>query len=190
MALGCGSSLDVDGLTTVGGNARLADTTRNALAVLEYLHRDDVPVARGASRPLSRSYPYAYGFGREHAVARPGHGDGVDGTGHGTVLRSVLPHPGSPRVFQFSTLGEYRPRPRVIPNGAKRPACRSIGAGRSEESKEPLSNGPNSVVALLERGFRRFTALSWRCHRGRRPLNWPCRGDSPLRTLILDAVRP
>ncbi len=62
MALGGGSSLDVGGLTTVGGNVRLADATRNALAVLEYLHRDDVPVARGASRPLSRSYPYAYRF--------------------------------------------------------------------------------------------------------------------------------
>ena len=151
MALGGGSSLDVDGLTTVGGNARLADTTRNALAVLEYLHRDDVPVARGASRPLSRSYPYAYEFGREHAVARPGHGDGVDGTGHGTVLRSVLPHPGSPRVFQFSTLGEYRPRPRVIPNGAKRPACRSIGAGRSEESKCRLTRTEFEAVQPITR---------------------------------------
>ena len=62
MALGGGSSLDVAGITTVGGNVRLADATRNALAVLEYLGREDVPVARGASRPLRGSYPYSYGF--------------------------------------------------------------------------------------------------------------------------------
>ena len=62
MALGGASPLDVGGITTVGGNVRLADATRNALAVLQYLGRDDIPVARGASRPLSRSYPYAYGF--------------------------------------------------------------------------------------------------------------------------------
>ena len=66
MALGPGSPpgfpIDVAGLTTVGGNARLADATRNALAILEYLGRGDVPVARGASRPLRGSYRYAYGF--------------------------------------------------------------------------------------------------------------------------------
>ena len=62
MAMGPGSPLDVGGLTTVGGNARLADATRNALAILEYLGRGDVPVARGASRPLTGSYRYAYGF--------------------------------------------------------------------------------------------------------------------------------
>ena len=44
--------LDVMGLTTVGGNARLAHTTRNALRLLEYLDQDEIPVSRGASRPL------------------------------------------------------------------------------------------------------------------------------------------
>jgi purine nucleosidase len=45
------SDLDVVGLTTVAGNAPVEDTTRNALAILEFLDRD-VPVARGAHRPL------------------------------------------------------------------------------------------------------------------------------------------
>ena len=43
MALGS-PDVDVVGLTTVGGNARLADTTRNTLRLLEYLGRTDVPV--------------------------------------------------------------------------------------------------------------------------------------------------
>lgn len=45
------SGLDVVGLTTVAGNAPLEDTTHNALAVLEHLGYD-VPVAKGADRPL------------------------------------------------------------------------------------------------------------------------------------------
>lgn len=45
------SDLDVVGLTTVAGNAPIEDTTRNTLALLEFLD-NDLPVARGAERPL------------------------------------------------------------------------------------------------------------------------------------------
>ena len=54
--------LEVLGVTTVGGNASLAHTTRNALAVLEYTSRRDVPLARGAPRPLRGAFPYAYSY--------------------------------------------------------------------------------------------------------------------------------
>ena len=53
-------ALDVVGVTTVGGNATLADTTRNALRILEYLGRADVPVYRGAARPLRGGFSNAY----------------------------------------------------------------------------------------------------------------------------------
>ncbi|HSW42156.1 MAG TPA: nucleoside hydrolase [Patescibacteria group bacterium] len=46
--------LDVLGITTVGGNSPLANTTRNALRVLALLGRSDVPVAPGAERALLR----------------------------------------------------------------------------------------------------------------------------------------
>jgi inosine-uridine nucleoside N-ribohydrolase len=46
--------LEVLGITTVGGNATLANTTRNALRVLALLGRTDVPVAAGAVQPLVR----------------------------------------------------------------------------------------------------------------------------------------
>jgi purine nucleosidase len=44
--------LDLVGVTTVAGNASVADTTDNALRVLETLGRGDVPVAAGCDRPL------------------------------------------------------------------------------------------------------------------------------------------
>lgn len=46
--------LRVLGITTVGGNAPLRETTRNALRVLALLGRPDVPVAAGAAQPLVR----------------------------------------------------------------------------------------------------------------------------------------
>ena len=54
--------VDVLGITTVGGNASLARTTRNALAILEYAGHGDVPLARGAARPLRGVFAYAYSF--------------------------------------------------------------------------------------------------------------------------------
>jgi inosine-uridine nucleoside N-ribohydrolase len=58
------------GVTTVAGNATLANTTANAIRVLDFAGRADIPVAAGADRPLVRD-----------AVAAAGtHGDtGLDG---------------------------------------------------------------------------------------------------------------
>jgi inosine-uridine nucleoside N-ribohydrolase len=50
------------GLTTVGGNVPLARATRNALALLQAASRSDIPVAKGASRPLRGSFRYAPQF--------------------------------------------------------------------------------------------------------------------------------
>ena len=58
MALAC-PTLDIIGITTVGGNVPLARATRNTLALLEYAGRPDIPVYRGASRPLRGRFPYA-----------------------------------------------------------------------------------------------------------------------------------
>lgn len=50
------------GLTVVGGNVPLARGRRNALALLEYAARPDVPVLPGSSRPLRGKFPYAQHF--------------------------------------------------------------------------------------------------------------------------------
>ena len=62
--------LEVLGVTTTYGNQTVEKTTANALRVLELAGRTDVPVARGAAAPLSRSL----------TVAAHVHGDtGLDG---------------------------------------------------------------------------------------------------------------
>lgn len=47
-------ALELVGVTTVGGNVSLANTTRNALELREYLKFPTVPVSAGADRPLVR----------------------------------------------------------------------------------------------------------------------------------------
>ena len=47
--------VDLLGVTTVSGNQTLDKTTVNALKVLEFAGRSDVPVAAGADRPLLRA---------------------------------------------------------------------------------------------------------------------------------------
>ena len=58
MALGA-PALNVIGVTATAGNVPLARATRNALALLEYAGRGDIPVYRGAARPVRGRYAYA-----------------------------------------------------------------------------------------------------------------------------------
>jgi inosine-uridine nucleoside N-ribohydrolase len=53
--------LELVGVTTVAGNQTLEKTTANAIRVLDFAGRDDVPVAAGAARPLVRE-PYVASF--------------------------------------------------------------------------------------------------------------------------------
>ncbi|MFQ6029927.1 MAG: nucleoside hydrolase, partial [Dehalococcoidia bacterium] len=62
--------LEILGLTSVGGNVPRARATRNALVLLEYARRGDVPVAAGGSRPLRGKFPYAYHFHGKGGLSR------------------------------------------------------------------------------------------------------------------------
>jgi pyrimidine-specific ribonucleoside hydrolase len=75
IALACASpEVDLLAVTTVFGNAGLDTTTRNALRVLTLCGREDVPVARGADRPLI--YPQPHEAETVHGT------DGLSGRGH------------------------------------------------------------------------------------------------------------
>lgn len=67
----CSSEVRVEGLTAVFGNSGSENTTLNTLRLVELAGKSDVPVARGAEKPLLRPYS---GFGwRVHG--RNGLGD-------------------------------------------------------------------------------------------------------------------
>lgn len=58
MALSC-PQMDIVGLTTTAGNIPIGPATRNALAILESVGRADIPVARGATRPIRGRFAYS-----------------------------------------------------------------------------------------------------------------------------------
>ena len=69
------------GVTTVAGNQTVGKTTANAIRVLELVGREDVPVARGAARPLVREpfvAAYVHGeSGLDGPDLPPAHGDPI-----------------------------------------------------------------------------------------------------------------
>ena len=74
--------LSVEGITTVGGNATLSETTENALRLMEYLEGKEsvLPVAVGADRPAKGLYSHAY------------HVHGSDGLGISLPVSTLKPH--------------------------------------------------------------------------------------------------
>lgn len=67
MALGH-PSIEVAGMSTVGGNSTVDNTTRNALAILERFDRTDIPVARGASEPMVGTFDTAEWIHGENGI--------------------------------------------------------------------------------------------------------------------------
>ncbi|WP_049972269.1 nucleoside hydrolase [Haladaptatus cibarius] len=87
MALG-NDDVEVVGLTTVMGNTTIENTTNNALALLEFVDRTDIPVAEGAGRP----------FADELVMAEYVHGPG----GVPETVREALPDPSTDPIDQHA----------------------------------------------------------------------------------------
>ena len=107
--------LEVIGVTTTHGNQTLAKTTANALRVLEFAGRGDVPVAAGSDRPLKR----------ELHVAEEVHGaTGLDGPD--------LPPPQGRPVEQHAVdfLVEHaQPGVTLVPTGPLTNVAQALGKG-------------------------------------------------------------
>jgi len=92
------SELNVLGLTTVNGNVGVGQVTENVLRLLPFLVRGDIPVFRGASRPLVGRAHHAEGVhGRNGLgdVELPDAGKGIEGAGAPEgMLRLARENPG------------------------------------------------------------------------------------------------
>ena len=98
-------ALDVQGLTTVGGNATLAHATRNALRLVEYMGRPTVPVSTGSARPLKGRFHYAYHF------------HGPAGLTVRLPLPRLAPHPTSAPEFISNLVAAHSEKTTVIALG-------------------------------------------------------------------------
>lgn len=87
-------ALEVLGLTTIYGNVLTDMATRNALHLLEFAGRTNIPVVQGAAQPLHVRY---------HGAASFVHGD--DGLGNtNQPLPSLTPHTQSAAQFIVETI--------------------------------------------------------------------------------------
>ena len=100
--------IEILGLTTVGGNVPLARTTRNALALLQAAGRSDIPVAKGASRPLRGRFKYAPQFhgpgGLSHRLPDPSVGPATKGAVEFLYDQLTAEEPGEVAVVALGPL--------------------------------------------------------------------------------------
>jgi purine nucleosidase len=92
-------SIDLVAVTTVAGNVDVEKTTANTLSVLDWLGGRDVPVHRGASRPLVRLHQDASYFHDEGGLGgaqlrRSTRSIGAD-RGPAALIRLARQHPGT-----------------------------------------------------------------------------------------------
>ena len=99
--------LEILALTTVEGNARLEHTTANALRLLDYMGRTEIPVHAGESTPLEGEFHHAYEVhGDEGLTVRlpdtetmPAQGGAVD-----FIVDTALAMPGEVTLFALGPL--------------------------------------------------------------------------------------
>ena len=121
MALSC-PQIDVVGLTTTAGNVPIGPATRNALAILESVGRADIPVARGATRPIRGRYAYARHVHSAEGLTHPLPPPMTDTIDIGAVQflsETLRTNPGAVTVIALGPLTNlarlHRDRPSVLP---------------------------------------------------------------------------
>ena len=193
------SDLSVQALTTVGGNASLAYTTRNALRILEYLDRTDVPVYRGAARPIRGRFTHAHYF---HGPA------GLAGR-----LRAPVSRPASLRAVDYLTrfskdahlvaLGPLTNVARAMARSPRIPFSKivvmggavQVGGNVTPHAEFNIFNDPHAANAVLSSGVPTVLIGLDVCNEvyvERRDRDWPSgksRGAALARRLMTNWFR-
>ena len=99
--------LEILALTTVEGNARLEHTTANALRLLDYMGRTEIPVYSGESTPLEGEFHHAYEVHGDEGLTvrlpdtetKPAQGGAID-----FIVDTALAMPGEVTLFALGPL--------------------------------------------------------------------------------------
>jgi len=145
------------GITTVGGNQTLDKTTANALRILEFAGRGDVPVTAGADRPLVRERHVAANVHGETGLdgpelpppagtPRPGHA--ADYLAANVAARTLVPTgPLTNVALMLSLHPQARPERIVLMGGA-------IGEGNTTPAAEfNIWHDPEAARRVFESGI-------------------------------------
>ena len=112
-----GRRLDLRGVTTVFGNATVADTTDNTCRILELAGLAHVPVAAGAAAPLEGAFVHEAGVhgmtGMDGHDLPPPAGGAIDEPAVDFIARNGCRHQGTPSRRHRSA-HQHRPGPDVL----------------------------------------------------------------------------
>ena len=102
-------AIDIVGISTVWGNTGVEKTTENTLRLLEIVNQPNVPVARGAAKPLLGAIPTSGGGGSVH---------GSDGQGNTNLPPPSLKETGENGADQIIRLARENPGELIlVPTG-------------------------------------------------------------------------
>ena len=163
-ALASPDEIRVECFTTVFGNCSAEQATRNCLALLELAGRADLPVYRGAGRPLLRDPRYAPhihgddGLGG-HAAAYPPGRDATPGGAVEQLVARVMAEPGKITLVALGPLTNVALALRLEPPlaGALRELVLMGGAVRGPGNVTPvasanLANDPEAAAVVYGSG--------------------------------------
>jgi uridine nucleosidase len=159
--------LEVLALTSVYGNHYVNVTTRNALRLLELAGREDIPVARGASAPLTREYagpPTIVhgedGLGDAGVTAEP-ESEAAHARAAQFIVESVMSRPGEITLVPLGPLTNIAMALRLEPRLVK--ATRRVvlmgGAAFTPGNVSPVAeanihNDPEAAAIVLRAGWQ------------------------------------
>ncbi len=136
--------LDIIGITTVAGNNEIQKTTANALITLEYFGRSEIPVYRGASKPLVRDLT----FSKDSSHGDNGLGDAVFPPSHKETRGDAV-------TFIEESIKKYPGEITILAIGPLTNIARVVQTAHRESIKEIfLMNGaffvPGNASAFAE----------------------------------------
>jgi inosine-uridine nucleoside N-ribohydrolase len=164
--LACPDLVTVELLTTVFGNAGLANSTRNALTILDAAGRNDIPVYEGADRPLLRAPRFAPHIHSEDglgglAAKYPPSGAVQPGIAAAKIVEHVMASPGEITLIALAPLTNVALALRLEPRLAS--SVKEIvlmgGAVRVPGNVSPVAsanllNDPDAAAAVYASGAR------------------------------------
>ncbi|MCC6905451.1 MAG: nucleoside hydrolase [Anaerolineae bacterium] len=161
------TEVDVLGITTVFGNSGLDNSVANALRLVETAGRPDVPVVRGASRPIllpprpgAPSIHGADGLGNAADRLPKPKGKAIGQNAANFIVETVLAHPGEVTLVPIGPITNIALAARLEPaiiSKVKRVVLMGgsafVGGNASAAGEANLYNDPHAAKIVFEAGW-------------------------------------
>ncbi len=196
------AGLEIVAVATVAGNIDVYRATTNTLNVLSFLGREDIPVHRGATRPLARSHRAATHVHGEDGIGGadlPASGRPVDITpGPATIIRLARERPGELTLVAVGPLTNLaialNVEPRIaemIPHVVIMGGAYHVPGNITPHAEFNIWADPEAAAQVFSAGFDDLTlvGLDATAQVGLQRDDWDRLGRQPERSLSAELTR-